>query len=109
VPAQQLFVDIGWMPDRRAGPFAGAEIARIGRVQVDDRNSDSAEAATVINLRGGWRVDLEPWSLTLFARVDNLDDRRYFGSVIVNDGNGRYFEPAPGRTWLLGAQLAYRF
>ena len=109
VPARQLFADVGWMPDARSGPFAGAELTRIGRVQVDDRNSDSAAGATVVNLRGGWRVDLAPWSLTLFGRIDNLDDRRYFGSVIVNDGNGRYFEPAPGRTWLLGAQLGYRF
>ena len=34
--------------------------------------------------------------------MDNLAGRRYIGSVIVNDGNGRYYEPAPGRTWLLG-------
>ncbi len=40
-----------------------------------------------------------------FARIDNLLDRRYVGSVIVNDGNGRYFEPAPGRSFLLGPGL----
>ena len=45
----------------------------------------------------------------LLARLDNLTDKRYFGSVIVNDGNGRFFEPAPGRTWLLAAQVGYRF
>ena len=31
------------------------------------------------------------------------------GSVIVNDGNGRFFEPAPGRTWLASASATYRF
>ena len=38
----------------------------------------------------------------LFLRVGNLLDRRVIGSVIVNEGNGRYFEPAPGRNLLLG-------
>jgi iron complex outermembrane receptor protein len=30
------------------------------------------------------------------------------GSVIVNDGNGRYFEPGPGRTFLLGVDLRWQ-
>jgi len=29
--------------------------------------------------------------------------------VIVNEGNGRYFEPAPGRTWLAGVSGTLRF
>lgn len=41
----------------------------------------------------------------MFSRVDNVFDRRYVGSVIVNEGNGRYFEPAPGRNWGGGATL----
>jgi len=41
--------------------------------------------------------------------VDNLFDRRYAGSVIVNEGNARYFEPAPGRNWTVGMSGSYRF
>jgi iron complex outermembrane recepter protein len=41
--------------------------------------------------------------LELLARIDNLADRRYVGSVIVGESNGRFFEPALGRTWLVGA------
>ena len=44
-----------------------------------------------------------------FVRIDNVADRRYVGSVIVNEGNGRFFEPAPGRTWLVGVNAAYTF
>jgi iron complex outermembrane receptor protein len=29
--------------------------------------------------------------------------------VIVNDSNGRYFEPAPGRNWLLGLSVGKSF
>jgi iron complex outermembrane receptor protein len=41
----------------------------------------------------------------VFAAIENLADRRYVGSVIVNEANGRYFEPGSGRTFLLGAEL----
>jgi iron complex outermembrane receptor protein len=40
-----------------------------------------------------------------FARLDNVLDRHAIGSVIVNDSNGRYFEPAPGRIWMVGLAL----
>ena len=41
----------------------------------------------------------------LLARVDNLFDRVHAGSVIVNDGNARYFEPGAPRNFLLGVRL----
>jgi iron complex outermembrane receptor protein len=40
-------------------------------------------------------------SLSATLRLANALDRRYVGSVIVNEASGRYFEPAPGRTLLL--------
>ena len=40
-----------------------------------------------------------------FVRIDNLFDRQAIGSVIVTDGNGRYFEPAPGRGLVVGLRI----
>ena len=37
--------------------------------------------------------------------INNVFDRRYAGSVIVGDTNGRFFEPAPGRNWFIGASI----
>ncbi|MCQ4010748.1 TonB-dependent receptor, partial [Klebsiella pneumoniae] len=34
-------------------------------------------------------------------------DREYVGSVIVNESNGRYYEPAPGRNYGIGLNLAW--
>ncbi len=109
IPSHQLFAELAWSPNPVAGPFAGIELIRTGSVAVDDVNSDVAESATITNLRGGWRFPFGRWSLMTLARIENLGDKRYFGSVVVNDGNGRFFEPAPGRNWLLAAQLDYRF
>jgi iron complex outermembrane receptor protein len=52
---------------------------------------------------------LGAWELNAYARVDNLFDKRYAGSVIVNESNGRYYEPAAGRSLGVGAGVAYRF
>ena len=47
-----------------------------------------------------WPLGDQPlrWSLA----VDNLLDRHHVASVVVNDGNGRYYEPGAGRTFRLG-------
>lgn len=109
VPSRQLYAELAWVPDVHRGPFAGLELVHSGRIYVNDANSDSAESATLGNLRAGWRFPVGDWELMTLGRIDNLTGKRYFGSVIVNDANQRFFEPAPERTWLLGAQLTYRF
>ena len=37
-------------------------------------------------------------------RLDNLFDRTYVGSVIVNDSNGKFYEPGPGFSAYAGAE-----
>jgi iron complex outermembrane receptor protein len=60
-------------------------------------------------LHAGYVLDVKRWQLAAAVRVDNLTDRRYAGSVIVNEGNGRFYEPAPGRTFTLKVTAGYRF
>ncbi|MDO5505149.1 MAG: TonB-dependent receptor [Pseudoxanthomonas suwonensis] len=43
--------------------------------------------------------------INAFARIDNLFDRRYAGSVIVGQAQQRYYEPAPGRTLSIGFEM----
>ncbi|MNL35300.1 hypothetical protein D3C87_1573240 [compost metagenome] len=57
----------------------------------------------------GYVKILGAWELNAYARVDNLFNRRYAGSVIVNESNGRYYEPAAGRSGGLGVGATYRF
>jgi iron complex outermembrane receptor protein len=63
----------------------------------------------VINLRAGAEQHIGGWRLRQFVRVNNLLDRDYIGSVIVGDSSKRYYEPAPGRNWMLGASAQYVF
>ena len=69
----------------------------------------SAPGYGVVAVFAGYLKRWERWEFNAFARIDNLFDKRYIGSVIVNEGNARYIEPAPGRNWTVGMGGAYRF
>jgi iron complex outermembrane receptor protein len=101
VAATNAYAELVYAPER--GWHAGLEARHAGKVYVDDANSDAAASYGVVNARVGYLWRIARWSIEGFARVDNISDRRYAGSVIVNEGNGRYFEPAQGRTVLVGA------
>src|SRR5690606_20135777 len=83
------------------------EAQRVAAVPVDDLGRDRAAAYLVAALEAGVTRRAGAARVRVFARIDNLFDREYIGSVIVNDGNGRYFEPAPGRGVMLGARLEW--
>ena len=68
------------------------------RIYADDRNTASAPGYWETNVHAGFDQRTGRWQLSEFLRLDNLTDRAYVGSVIVNESNSRYFEPAPGRT-----------
>lgn len=86
----------------------GLDMNAMGSTSVNDMGTESAAGYALFGLSGGYIVDDGPWRVNTFARVDNLADRHVVGSVIVNDGNGRYYEPAPGRTFLVGVDLRWR-
>ena len=69
-----------------------------GKIYADDRNTDAAAGYWVANWRAGFEQQSTHWRFSEFARIDNLANRAYLGSVIVNETNTRFFEPAPGRT-----------
>ena len=102
-----LFASLGWLP--ATGWRGGIELRALSRVAVNDANSDAAPPYAVVNASVGYNLRAGPWELAAFVRGDNLFDRRYAGSVIVNEANARYFEPAPGRTWLAGTSASYTF
>jgi iron complex outermembrane receptor protein len=109
VPSRRAWVGVDWMPDPMRGPFAGAALLHTGSIPVDDRNSDATGASTIASLRVGWRQAIGPWRLAASARVDNATDARYVGSVIVNESQRRFFEPAAGRAWFAGASASRSF
>lgn len=78
-------------------------------VYVDDANSEAAPAYTRFDLAAERRFSAAGLDWRGFVRINNLFDRDIVGSVIVNSGGGRYYEPSPGRNWLLGLSASHSF
>ncbi|HVY65071.1 MAG TPA: TonB-dependent receptor, partial [Gammaproteobacteria bacterium] len=103
VPRQFLFGELLWQSHKPSGFSTALEMHKTDRIYTTDLNDEAAPAYTLFN----WRASLAQqkhggWSFNEFMRVDNLFDRTYVGSVIVNASNGQYYEPAPGRTFVIG-------
>jgi iron complex outermembrane receptor protein len=56
-------------------------------------------------VRTGWDGTIAGLRARPFAAVQNLLDRHYVGSVVVNAAGGRYYEPAPGRNVFVGVTI----
>lgn len=107
-PRRQIFVLLQWKPELQGslrGFNAAVEGIHVGRIEVNEANTDAAAANTRFNLRLGLDKRYGDWHLSTYARLNNLTDKEYVGSVIVNQQAGRFFEPAPGRNWMIGLSL----
>ncbi|EPR7619122.1 TPA: TonB-dependent receptor PqqU [Klebsiella michiganensis] len=101
------YASFGYQPEK--GWYAGSDIRYMSDIMANDENTAKAPSWTVVGLTTGYKWSYGRMDMDLFGRVDNLFDRSYAGSVIVNESNGRYYEPAPGRNYGIGLNLAWRF
>ncbi|MCH8502586.1 MAG: TonB-dependent receptor [Aliidiomarina sp.] len=105
----ELFQQLEWRPlgSERLELLVNARYR--SNIATNDANSEFAPSATVWNaaVRSDFVVD--NWRVQPWLRLENLTDKTYVGSVVVNQGNGRSFEPAPGRIWMAGVTVTRRF
>ncbi|HVS77963.1 MAG TPA: TonB-dependent receptor [Steroidobacteraceae bacterium] len=106
VPHNDAYARLQW--GEATGWRASLSGQYISAIPVNDANSEYAAAYPVFNASGGYARDFGSTRLSVFLRLNNLLDRRYAGSVIADDGNGRYFEPAPGFNVFAGVTAAFR-
>ncbi|HBQ6661028.1 TPA: TonB-dependent receptor PqqU [Klebsiella pneumoniae] len=101
------YASFGYQPEQ--GWYAGSDIRYMSDIMANDENTAKAPSWTMVGLTTGYKWSYGRMDMDLFGRIDNLFDREYVGSVIVNESNGRYYEPAPGRNYGIGLNLAWRF
>nr|WP_324647360.1 TonB-dependent receptor [Acinetobacter sp. MD2] len=115
VAQNQAYVGLNWQSEQ--GLFGGVDVHYMDKVYVNDANSEAAPSYTVTALNIGYSWKLKDWALSTYARVDNLFDKQYVGSTIINVAPvpvngvqvGRYYEPAEGRNWSAGLSLTKQF
>lgn len=101
VPSQQWNARLQYRP----GPWQwAAEVVASSDTVVNDLATERAPGYALLNLEMSRRWTTAQGTLRAFARIDNALDQRYIGSVIVNDGNQRFFEPGPDRRYNVGLQ-----
>ncbi len=121
IPQSFVFSELAWSaraldsaPGRPTatplGSRAGLELTRAGTLYGNDVNTAVAAGYKLLAARvsHGWSfatLGAPQGVLTAYARIDNLADRRYVGSVIVNQAAGQFYEPAPGRNTTLGLKV----
>jgi iron complex outermembrane receptor protein len=97
----------GYLTARHAGWFATVDGSASSRVSANDANTVFAAGYAAWNVRAGYsaprvgRVRVEPT-----VGIENVFDRRYAGSVVINATRSRFFEPGLPRrlTFMLRLQ-----
>ena len=104
VPDRAAWTELKWT--HASGAYVAAEVKYQGQIFANDVGTEWAEAVTLLGARIGVQQQWGKAKWSVFVRGDNLSGKTYAGTVIVNEANRRYYEPAAGRTWLAGASVA---
>lgn len=108
IPARTLYGELAWQP--LDGFSTAIEGLYRSKLYVEDSNTAKATPSyALFNWQARFEQKVGAMTFNQVLRIDNLLDREYIGSVIVGDGNGRYYEPGPERAWYVGAGVQYQF
>ena len=77
------------------------------KVYLNDANDAQTPGAVTFSLSAQHSQQLSKLTLDYWLALDNIADKAYVGSVIVNQSNGRAIEPAPGRQLSAGITAHY--
>jgi len=80
-----------------------------GDIAVNDDNSVFAPSHTPWHLNWRAQYAFGAWQASPWAHLHNLLNRDYVGSVVVNQGSGRAFEPGTARELQVGVSFNRRW
>jgi iron complex outermembrane receptor protein len=105
IPKYRINGHLGWTP----GNFSGTvSYEFISSYTVNNLNTEKNDKYGIFDIKFSYRKTFQNTSVKLypFLNVNNVLDKRYNGSIVVN-ANGNFFEPAPGRNWQLGISVEF--
>jgi len=97
VPRHRGFAALDWTGP--AGYYAGADLRAAGQVIADNANTAASPDYAVVDIHLGRNFSAGRADFDISAGIGNLFETRYIDNVRVNAFGGRFFEPAPGRTF----------
>jgi iron complex outermembrane receptor protein len=108
IPKHAVHLTLRVEPRGVRGGWLEVETAGTSSTLVDDTLSLRTSPWWTTNVRLGWTGRLGSTSFQPFVAANNVFDRLYVGSVVINAARGRYYEPAPGRNLYLGLTVGTR-
>ena len=112
IPESQLYVDIAWRStDWLSKPKVtytelGIDYRAIGKMYANSLNTEVADSYRLLGVRASHNIKSGPHTVSFFGRVDNLTDKVYASSVVVDQQFGAYYEPGMPRNWILGVKYS---
>jgi iron complex outermembrane recepter protein len=105
IPQHWLHFLLKVRPELARGAWAEVEETRSSGYFVNDTLGTYAAGWWTTNVRLGWSGSTGNVRLSPFVGLNNIFNRQYVGSVVINGASGRYYEPAPGRNMYVGFSL----
>jgi iron complex outermembrane recepter protein len=104
LPERAAWTELKWT--HASGVYFAADVKHQGRIFANDVGTEFTDAVTLLGARIGVQQRWGGARWSAFLRGENLSNKTYAGTVIVNEANRRFYEPAAGRGWLAGASVA---
>ena len=105
IPKHWLHLVAQARPAWAGGAWAELEETHASGYLVDDTLATRTSPWWTTSLRLGWDGTVGSVRVRPFVGFNNVFNRSYVGSVVINAARGRYYEPAPGRNMYLGFSL----
>ncbi len=113
IPQQQAFASLQWSqrgfgtPGKTPPTGLEAAVDWLARSQIwaNDANTFAAPGYGIFNARLKQRFQpAQQLHMEAYLGVDNLSNRAWVGSVIVNQASSQFYEPGLPRSWVVGLQ-----
>jgi iron complex outermembrane receptor protein len=102
-PPHQFFLGLTY--ETLFGLRSTAQFQWVNAYPVNNANTFSNWASTVVDLRFGLERTWNELDILPFLGIDNLFNERYNASTVPNAFGRRYYEPSPGREFYIGVTI----
>jgi iron complex outermembrane receptor protein len=109
VARDQYQLGVQWLPFATEVLQLGLNAQQRARIFTADNNQVYAPSFNTVDISAQGRVPVSLVQLDWWLKLANATDKNYVGSVVVNQSNGRAFEPALGRNSTAGIKLTHQF
>lgn len=109
VAREQYQLGVQWLPFTTDVLQLGLSAQQRSPIFTADNNQVYAPAFNAVDMSAQGNFPIKYVQFDWWLKLANIADKNYVGSVVVNQTNGRAFEPALGRNFSAGIKLTQQF